>query len=224
MARCRDCTGRSGADHRAGTLPGQGSEGKHRRLAREWVSQDLRSGLSLGMVRRHLQICVLLVLGGCVTTPLDGSPQVQTAAQARRADLPNAISAPLRDLNILQSKIPDTLLAAAEAPYGRPPVITCDWLISELLPLNGALGPDLEDARIDDHTLGERASAAVLGAIAGAASDTLPMGSWIREVSGSNRHDKLISAAITAGQIRRGYLKGLGESRGCAPPARPYRP
>ncbi|MEI6441450.1 MAG: hypothetical protein WCO83_14730 [Alphaproteobacteria bacterium] len=176
------------------------------------------------MARRHLQICALLVLGGCVTTPLDGSPQVQTGSQTRRADLPNALAAPLRDLNILQSKIPHALLAAVDTPYGRPANITCDWLVSEILPLNGALGPDLEDAKIDDHTLGERASASVLGAIAGAASDTLPMGSWIREISGSNRHDKLISAAITAGQIRRAYLKGLGESRGCAPPARPYRP
>jgi len=176
------------------------------------------------MSSRRLMICALLVLGGCMTAPLDGSPRVQTAAQARRADLPNAVAAPLRDLNILQSTIPDTLLAAVHAPYGRPPTLTCEWLVAEILPLNGALGPDLEDARIDDHTLGERASEAMLGAIAGAASDTLPLNSWIREISGSNRHDKLISAAITAGQIRRAYLKGLGESRGCAPPARPNHP
>ncbi|OYU70458.1 MAG: hypothetical protein CFE28_10935 [Alphaproteobacteria bacterium PA2] len=175
------------------------------------------------MARVHLMIWALIAVGGCVTTPPDGSPQVQTPSQARRADLPNAITAPLRDVNVLQSKIPDVLLAALEDPYARPQYIDCDWIVYEVLPLNGALGLDMREPGIDDNTMGERASVAVLGAIAGATSGNLPMRSWVRMLSGAQLHDKLISAAITAGQIRRAYLKGLGESRGCAPPARPYQ-
>lgn len=174
------------------------------------------------MTRLHLLIPILLALGGCVTASPDGSPQVQTASQARRADLPSAITSPLRDANLLQSRIPDVLLAALDNPYGRPARVDCDWVVAEMLPLNGALGGDLEEPDLDDHTLGERGAETVLGAIAGATSGALPMRAWVRELSGAQRHDKAISAAITAGQIRRAYLKGLGESRGCAPPARPY--
>jgi hypothetical protein len=174
------------------------------------------------MSRPHLLILALLALGGCVTASPDGSPQVQTASQARRADLPSAITSPLRDVNLLQSKIPDVLLAAIDNPYGHPANVSCDWVVAQMLPLNGALGGDVEEPGLDDHTLGERSAEAVLGAIAGATSSNLPMRAWIRELSGAQRHDKFISAAITAGQIRRAYLKGLGESRDCAPPARPY--
>ena len=174
------------------------------------------------MQRPHLLICVFLALGGCETLPPDGSPQVQTPAQARRADLPNALTSPLRDANLLRSKIPEVLLRALDSPYGRPPTVTCDWVVAELLPLNGALGVDLGEPDLDEHTLGERGAENVLSAIAGAASGAMPMRAWVRELSGAQTHDKYVSAAITAGQVRRAYLKGLGESRGCAPPARPH--
>ena len=81
----------------------------------------------------------------------------------------------------------------------------------------------MKEPNLDEHTFGERSSEAVLSAIAGAASGNLPLRSWVRMLSGAQQHDKLVSAAISAGQIRRAYLKGLGESRGCAPPARPYQ-
>ena len=43
----------------------------------------------------------------------------------------------------------------------------------------------------------------------------------VRTVSGAQRHDQMIIEAITAGSVRRGYLKGLGEAHGCPPPAQP---
>ena len=43
----------------------------------------------------------------------------------------------------------------------------------------------------------------------------------MRRLSGAEQHDKFVQAAITAGAVRRGYLKGLGESKGCLPPATP---
>jgi len=181
------------------------------------LSSENVFALGYCMARAHLMILALIAVGGCVTTPPDGSPRVQTPSQARRADLPNAIAAPLRDVNVLQSKIPDVLLAALEDPYARPRYIDCDWIVYEVLPLNGALGLDMREPGIDDNTLGERAGEALLGAIAGAASSNLPLRSWVRMLSGAQLHDKQISSAITAGQIRRAYLKGLGESRGARP-------
>jgi hypothetical protein len=55
----------------------------------------------------------------------------------------------------------------------------------------------------------------------GAASDVIPFRGWIRKLSGAEQHDRYVQAAITAGAVRRAYLKGLGEAKGCDPPATP---
>ncbi len=49
----------------------------------------------------------------------------------------------------------------------------------------------------------------------------LPYGGFVRTLSGAQRHDQLVIEAIVAGSVRRGYLKGLGESRRCPRPATP---
>jgi hypothetical protein len=49
----------------------------------------------------------------------------------------------------------------------------------------------------------------------------IPFDNYIRLLSGANRHDAHVLAAIQAGAIRRAYLKGLGEVRGCPSPAIP---
>nr|QQZ48666.1 hypothetical protein JKL49_14210 [Phenylobacterium glaciei] len=46
--------------------------------------------------------------------------------------------------------------------------------------------------------------------MAGAASDLIPFRGWVRRLSGAQRHDSLVTAAINAGAVRRAYLKGLG--------------
>jgi len=45
------------------------------------------------------------------------------------------------------------------------------------------------------------------------------MRSWIRKLSGAERRDREVQEAIAAGIARRTYLKGVGEARGCKPPA-----
>ena len=52
-------------------------------------------------------------------------------------------------------------------------------------------------------------------------SSFIPFRGLIREVSGANDHDRKVRAAIQAGIARRGFLKGVGQSKGCAWPARP---
>lgn len=163
----------------------------------------------------------MLLLGGCVTAPADGSPKIQTTSEAKRESVQGAMSAPLRDVNVLQTKIPTVLLEAMADPYQRPRVATCEGIAAEILPLNGALGADLDEPAIDEDDLMERGRGAALGAVAGLASDVIPFRGWVRKLSGAERHDSLVTAAITAGGVRRAYLKGLGESRGCQPPATP---
>ncbi len=43
----------------------------------------------------------------------------------------------------------------------------------------------------------------------------------MRKLSGAERRDKRVAEAITAGKLRRAYLKGAGMQKNCAPPAAP---
>jgi hypothetical protein len=65
------------------------------------------------------------------------------------------------------------------------------------------------------------AGGAALGAVASAAQDMIPMRGWVRKLTGAERHDRLVQSAVASGAVRRAYLKGLGEARGCDPPATP---
>ncbi len=170
---------------------------------------------------------VSLSAAGCTTTRSDGSPQIETSQEAKRENLEGVVSSPLRDANILRTLIPPVLLAAAADPYdlpdlprnaGRPEA--CHLLEALVAPLDEALGPDL-DLPTANQGLVHRGRDAAMGFIATAASDAVPFHSWIRKLSGAERHDLLVQNAITAGAVRRAYLKGLGEAHGCSPPATP---
>ena len=166
---------------------------------------------------------ILALLAACTTAPADGSPEIQTTSAANRENIQGAVAAPLRDVNVLRTKIPQVLLDAMADPYALPVPTHCARITGLILPLNGALGADLDEPAQDEDDLMARGRGAALGAVAGAASGLIPFRGWVRKLSGAERHDGLIAAAINAGGVRRAYLKGLGESRGCKPPATPAR-
>ena len=166
-------------------------------------------------------LCIALVLGGCMTTRRDGSPKVETTQEADREGLQGVAQAPLRDLNVLRTKIPEVLLQAQADPYERPPSTKCSALIALVKPLNDALGADLDTPSVDQDDLLDKGRSGALGMMAGAASDVIPFRGWVRKLTGAEQHDHVVQAAIVAGAVRRGYLKGLGEARGCISPATP---
>ncbi len=162
-----------------------------------------------------------LALGGCMTTRSNGSPKVQTTNEANREGVKGAAESPLRDLNVLRTKIPPILLEAIADPYQRPKSRGCAQLVVMLKPLNDALGADLDAPEPDQDDLMGRGKDTAFGFMAGAASDVIPFRGWVRRLTGAERHDRLVQQAITAGAVRRAYLKGLGEAKGCDPPATP---
>ena len=175
-------------------------------------------------MRRTAAACLIvaaLSAAGCVTHPADGSPRVQSSGQANRENLQGAVKAPLRDLNLLRTKIPEVLLAALADPYARPPSSRCPDIAAQVTDLNLALGADLDVTAADEESLLERGRESAYGAVAGVTTDAIPFRGWVRKLTGAERHDKLVQGAITAGAVRRAYLKGLGEARGCRPPATP---
>ncbi len=133
------------------------------------------------------------------------------------------VEQPFRDFGLVRSKIPLVLITAMADPYARPAPPTCDGIAAEMIRLNVALGPDLDEPVSTEHpgvlTRGEGAAkVAALDAMRSEAQSQIPFDGFIRVLSGADRHDHLVMAAIQAGAIRRGYLKGLGEARACMPP------
>lgn len=158
--------------------------------------------------------------------PPADSEKIQTTSDANRDGITGAVSAPLRDVNLMRTKIPAVLNEAMTDPYARPSRPTCDVLIALVRPLDAALGEDIDQRPPEDNEdLMDRgrkaAGTAALGAVASAAQDMIPMRGWVRKLSGAERHDRMVQSAITSGNVRRAYLKGLGEARGCNPPATP---
>jgi hypothetical protein len=149
------------------------------------------------------------------------SQSLKTAEDAQKSSLTHAITAPLRDVNLMRSKIPTVLRDALDDPYRRPAPANCSGIIDEVSQLNDALGDDLDADNVRKVTLRGRAKEEALNAIAGLASDVIPFRGWVRKITGAERHDKTIQQSIAAGAVRRGYLKGLGEARGCNPPGTP---
>lgn len=168
---------------------------------------------------------IAVALGGCVSNRMDDDGTIMTTSEANRSGVSGALAAPLRDINVIRTKIPKNLLEAHAEAYARPAEATgCRGLIAEVRGLDAVLGPDL-DSYIEDEKGNlisrDKAENTALGYLAGAAQDIIPLRGWVRKLTGAERHDRLVTESITAGRVRRAYLKGLGESRGCNPPATP---
>ena len=168
---------------------------------------------------RVLGITVLaLVLNGCVSARVAENRAIEKA--------PGAAAQPLHDINVLRTKIPPVLLEAMDRPYVPPSPMNCREIANQVRPLDEALGPDLDAPPSTDNPSalergGEAAGDAMANVIRGAATDLIPLRSWVRMLTGAERHDEYVRAAIVAGGVRRGYLKGIGLQADCLPPSSP---
>ncbi|MEI9891028.1 MAG: hypothetical protein WDN45_11090 [Caulobacteraceae bacterium] len=137
-----------------------------------------------------------------------------------------AAHAPFEDFNLVRSRIPVVLRAAQTDPYARPEPLTCDALATELASLADALGPDFDSPK-EQRSRMDRGASFAANAGAKAMKDLtegwIPMRNWVRYMTGAEQHSKDVQGAISAGQARRAYLKGLAQSEGCADlgPAQP---
>lgn len=150
-----------------------------------------------------------------------------TSEEAPTDPMGRAVTAPLTDLNLLRAKIPPPLISALDAPYALPADGSCAGLAGEVALLDAELGADL-DAPADSGatpSVIERGISAVgdsaVGTVRSAAEGVVPLRSWVRRLSGAERHSRLVASAAAAGVVRRSFLKGLGAAAGCEPPAAP---
>lgn len=162
-------------------------------------------------MKRHSLIAALsLTLVGVPALAAQDKPITQD-----EPDVTDVAKTPVTDLNIDKKEIPAILLNAQVQPYDLTGLGRCGKLIGEVAALDDVLGPDLDFPEEErDRISAGRVAKTVVGSF-------IPFRGLIREVSGANDHDRKVRAAIQAGLARRGFLKGVGLSRGCAWPARP---
>ena len=180
------------------------------------------------MRRLSLTAALSLLLAGPALAQ-DGDrpdPRHDRGETQTRPNLRDAVTAPLDDLNLKHTNIPDVLKRAVAGPYDMDGLKRCEAIAGEVGRLDEALGPDLDEPPAPDkRTRGQKvkqaAGDAAVGAIGSKTRSLLPFRGWVRKLSGAERRDKRVAEAITAGKIRRGYLKGVGMRMNCAPPAAP---
>ena len=158
----------------------------------------------------------LLTTGLFMPLLLSGAAFAQDAEKPRDDTMRKAgtiATQPARDVGLDKEEIPPVLLKAVENPYAAPPARTCKGLTSALGELNAVLG--------EDFTVGAKANENRTGKIAEAVGKTIvnsliPFRGLVREISGAAPQERRLQAAVTAGIARRGYLRGMAATKGCA--------
>lgn len=175
------------------------------------------------MKRIALLACATMTLGACASGVGRGASDTM---RMTRVGMKEAVTAPLKDFNLMRQTVPTVLASAAEDPYKLPKRTDCPALVHEIERLDLALGPDADMPRgADRPTLHRRASHAASDAALDAVRDLttgwIPFRSTVRRLTGASHNQDQMEDATQAGIVRRAYLKGLGLQQGCAYPAAP---
>ena len=175
---------------------------------------------------------VVLILALASTAPAPGRSQpspappdrLMTPQEDTAKNMTSVAESPLNDLNLKSQKIPPILLAAMNDPYAPLDRLNCRSIGAEIDRLYAALGRDFDDPAPPKDTSVKGATKPGgdgLKLMHSAAQMFIPYDGVVRTLSGAQKRDEKVMAAINAGDARRAYLKGLGESRNCPAPAAP---
>jgi hypothetical protein len=173
------------------------------------ASMCQQDGHIMHPVIKLISAAALLALGGCAS---------QTASR-----MGAAATSPLTDLGIRKEDIPAVLAKAQENPYLMPAAQSCVAIALEIHELDDALGPDYDAPPVENNeSFMEKASDVAedqaVGAVQRTAEGLIPFRSWVRKLSGAEKHARQVSACVAAGTARRAFLKGLAASQQCALP------
>jgi hypothetical protein len=156
-----------------------------------------------------LALCLAVALPGCASR---SAPKPEPPPKR----LETMEHSPLSDFNIGGGDIPLLLQQAVTDTYRKPSPLTCEALAEEVTALDVILGPDLDTLKAADVPE-EFAETALVSALRG----LVPYSGVLRLITGAKARQRQIAEALAAGTVRRGYLKGVGETLGCALPAAP---
>lgn len=135
----------------------------------------------------------------------------------------SAVTAPLNDLNLIKTAIPEALRNAQKNPYAAPTSTSCENLGKDISALDEVLGADLDipATKKNEGLLERNVVSESVSALRKTTESVVPFRNWVRKLSGAERKSNAVKSAITAGSIRRAYLKGIGHANKCQAPAAP---
>ena len=163
-----------------------------------------------------IRMTILLAAGlGLVATPgLAQDKKSERPMTDQNVTATDVAATPIDDLNLRAKKVPEVLIAAQNAPYSLAGLRGCAQLSRAIRGLDAVLGDDIDVAQAK----GRRVNPGLLAKSAIGAF--IPFEGVIKEISGANAHERSVQSAIYAGSVRRAFLKGVGQARGCPYPAR----
>ena len=147
------------------------------------------------------------------TVPTTADPAPQSTRDEKRKetidDTKDVVSQPAKDVGLAKNKIPPSLVEASNAPYSLDGLRTCRQIADAVRVLDAALGPDYSAGGPNNKvSVGKAAGGAVVNSL-------IPFRGVVREVSGAAAADRRLTAATQAGFARRGFLRGVHQTRGC---------
>jgi hypothetical protein len=158
-----------------------------------------------GVTNMNKAICAALA----VALALPAAALAQEKHDSTMHDAGQVASQPVRDVGIEKTKIPPILIEASDDPYGLTGMSSCAAISHEVRALNRELGPDLTSSAPGKKTsLAKAGGAAVVNSL-------IPFRNVVREVSGAAAADRRLLAAEEAGFARRGFLRGVFQTRRC---------
>jgi hypothetical protein len=172
---------------------------------------------------RLTSLAAIMLLASPAIAAEPAKPAATSAAAAPATPTPtgpagSSITTPMDDLGLRKEAIPPVLIEAVENPYNLQGLAQCPQIVAKVEALDMALGKDIDLPQED----GSRLAAGDL--VNFAASSVIPFRGLIREVTGASSRQRQMQEAVLAGFARRAFLKGVGQTRNCAYPARPANP
>jgi hypothetical protein len=144
------------------------------------------------------------------TADVQGVPNKPVADTLNTAG--NIATQPVRDVGVNKREIPAVLERSALDPYAIDGARTCTQIGAAMAELNEVLGPDYEAGGSKKENragrLAEAGGKTVVNAL-------IPFRGLVREVSGAAPAERRYNAALDAGLVRRGFLRGLATAKGC---------
>jgi len=160
--------------------------------------------------------CANIIVLGRVLIFLLVLPVGSGCATNEEETMVEAATSPLSDLNLVQKKIPEALKQAALEPYALPSDLACDAIESDINELDDVLGLNATPGGNGLASKKENvADTAAVDAVRRTTQGIMPMRDWVRKLTGAEKHSQEVSGAISAGLMRRSFLKGYFVAKGC---------
>lgn len=156
-----------------------------------------------------LGAAMVIAMGAGTALAQSGSPESTTVEKSV-----NRVTEPFDG-----REVPQKLRDIQDDPYSMAGMTRCADIIREVEQLNDVLGPDVHER--EEKTREQKRGATVGRVASTVAGSFIPFRALIGEVTGANAERRRYAEAVYAGTVRRGFLKGVGQERGCKAPGRP---